>query len=969
MDTRNSLAQFVEYTKQLKGDEKGEAHIFCDRFFRAFGHGGIIEANGALEARIKYSESGRTKFADCLWSPKGTDGILIEMKKRSTKNLDSHFSQAKSYWIEMNPEVAIGKGAQKPKYIILCNFDRFIIYNNLSLVDDISINDLVDRASAFNFMLPNAKEPIFHNNVEKISEDAAKTIGQIFQYLTKDLRVDGEVAQRFLLQCVLSLFSEDFGLLPQAIFTELIRDCREGASSYDLFGGLFRQMASSQQARGGRFKDVRYFNGGLFDTVDPIDLDKRSLELLAQASDFNWKYVNPIIFGSLFESTMDGSERHQFGAHFTHEADILKIVSPTIIKPWQEKIEKANKLHELSSLLDDLEKFRVLDPACGCGNFLYVAYRALKDIEMQIVEKIAANFSRQTASSVKFGVSRVTTKQFFGIDALPVAVDVARVTMMLGKELAANEWNKRIEPLTATLGLTIDQGLPLDRLDENIICDDSLFCDWPDFDVVIGNPPYQSKNKMAMEMDRSYIDRVRRKYNDVPGRADYCVYWFRRAHDELQEGQRAGLVGTNTIRQNYSREGGLDYIVNNGGTITEAVSTQVWSGDAAVHVSIVNWIKGTVGGSRRLAIQRGDSIDSPFEYYELPKINSALSTVADLTSAKPLRANVSSGCCYQGQTHGHAGFLVAAKEARQLLLENESYSEVLRPFMTAEELIGNIGSQPKRYVINFSAHDVFAAKSYAGLYDVLRRVVYPAREIKAKEEYKKNKETLSNSPKAKVNHHHTNFFKNWWQLAYARGDLMEKLSELPRYIACGRVTKRPIFEFISTEINPNDALQVFPLADDYSFGILQSVVHWEWFTARCSTLKGDHRYTSNSVFDSFPWPQQPTKKQIEIVAKRSEELRKARLSVMQKQNWSLRDLYRVMEETPENLVSKAQDSLDAAVFAAYGIKKGDDILSFLLALNNKLAEAENAKQEIVGPGLPKSVEPESFITSDCVKMR
>jgi type II restriction/modification system DNA methylase subunit YeeA len=120
-----------------------------------------------------------------------------------------------------------------------------------------------------------------------------------------------------------------------------------------------------------------------------------------------------------------------------------------------------------------------------------------------------------------------------------------------------------------------------------------LFCKWPAADVIVGNPPYQSKNKMQQEFGPAYVNRVRTRYPDVPGHADYCVYWFRRAHDELAAGGRAGLVGTNTIRQNYSREGGLDYIVGNGGTITEAVSTQAWSGDADVHVSIVNWIKGS----------------------------------------------------------------------------------------------------------------------------------------------------------------------------------------------------------------------------------------------------------------------------------------------------------------------------------------------------------------------------------------
>lgn len=969
MSTTQALQAFVDYVKQLRGDEKGEAQLFCDRFFRAFGYGGIIEANGALEARIKFSSSGRTKFADCLWSPPNTDGVLIEMKKKAEKNLEAHFPQVRDYWIEMNPETVIGTGAQKPKYVILCNFDRFLIYRQLSLVDEITIDEFIDRASAFNFMLPGNREPIFHNNVEAISQDAARKIGEIFKYLIFDKKEDRANVQRFLLQCVVALFSEDFGLLPQSIFSELIQDCRKGQSTYDLFGGLFRQMANENPAKGGRFKGVRYFNGGLFDVVEPLELDSISLGLLTNAATFNWKSVNPSIFGALFESTMNQQERHQFGAHFTSEADVLKIVNPTIVRPWKERLNQAETLQELSNLLNELAKFKVLDSACGCGNFLYVAYRVLKDIEMQIVEKIAANFSTRSAMSVKFGISRVSTKQFYGIDLLPVAVEVARVTMMLGKELAADEWNKRISSSMAMLGLSLDEGLPLDRLEDNIVCADALFCNWPDVDVIIGNPPYQSKNNMQQELGKDYIDRVRARYPDVPGRADYCVYWFRRAHDELKAGQRAGLVGTNTIRQNYSREGGLDYIVGNGGTITEAVSTQVWSGAAAVHVSIVNWIKGDAQGKKRLVFQRGDSTDSPYEYYDLEKINSALSLAVDLTSAKVLQANKNSKACFQGQTHGHSGFLLKRAEGEFIVSSDEKYSDILFPFLIADEMIGNFGSLPKRYVIDLRKHDIFSAKRYPEVFERIQKSVLLERQAKAKEEEERNAKALAINPKAKVNHHHANFLRQWWKLSYPRDELMDIIETLPRYCVCGRVTKRPIFEFVSSKIHPNDALQVFPLIDDYSFGILQSTVHWEWFVARCSTLKGDFRYTSNSVFDSFPWPQKPTQKQVKDIANCAVELRAVRRKIMAENRMSLRDLYRVMEETPTNPVSEVQDELDAAVFAAYGMKKNDDVLAFLLTLNLELAEKEANGEEILGPGLPLSIEnPAEYITDDCIQM-
>lgn len=969
MSTQQTIQEFVNYVKRLDGDEKSEAQLFCDRLFRAFGQGGIIEANGQLEARIKFNETGRTKFADCLWSPEGREGVLIEMKKRGEKNLESHFPQVRDYWIEMNPEKVIGPGAQKPKYIILCNFDKFIIYKQLSRVDEVTIDNFVDRASAFNFLLKEEKEPIFHNNVEAISQDAARTIGKVFKYLIFDKSEDRQVAQRFLLQTVLALFSEDFGLLPQSMMSEVIRDCQKGQSSYDLFGGLFRQMASEKPASGGRFKDVRYFNGGLFDVVEPLELDKASIDLLAEASKFNWKDVNPAIFGALFESTMGGEERHQFGAHFTSEADILKIVTPTIIRPWKERLEKAKTLEALSAILDDLAKFKVLDPACGCGNFLYVAYRELKHFEMQVIEKIYSSFTERSTKSVKFGFSRITTKQFYGIDILPVAVEVAKMTMMLAKELAADEWNKRIGLMMSMLALSFDEGLPLDRLEDNINCDDALFCNWPEFDVVVGNPPYQSKNKMQMEMDKDYIDRVRSRFSDVPGRADYCVYWFRRAHDELKPGQRAGLVGTNTIRQNYSREGGLDYIVANGGIITDAVSTQVWSGDAQVHVSIVNWIKGGEKGKRLLALQRGDSTDSPFEYHELETINSALSLAVDLSSAKSLQINIESQACFQGQTHGHEGFLLSKDDAQKILRSDSKYSDILFPYLTANEMIGNNGSLPKRYVIDFRKHDVFSAKKYSTLFEVIEASVLPDRKKAAKEEEERNSAALAKNPKARVNHHHVNFLKNWWKLSYPRDELMDIVEKLPRYCACGQVTKRPIFEFISSDIHPNAALQVFPLADDYSFGVLQSEVHWEWFIARCSTLTERFRYTSNSVFDSFPWPQKPTKAQVDNIAKCSEELRVARRKTMLENQMTLRDLYRTMESSPNNPISDLQEKLDAAVRSAYGMKKDDDILAFLLGLNLQLAEKEASGEIIMGPGLPLTIDnPDQYITKDCVSM-
>jgi hypothetical protein len=386
---------------------------------------------------------------------------------------------------------------------------------------------------------------------------------------------------------------------------------------------------------------------------------------------------------------MDKAERHAYGAHFTSEADIQKVVRPTIVRPWERRLENAGTLTELRALRDELLNFKVLDPACGAGDFLYVAYRELKRIEMDLLAKVHSNFGRR--AQAEFGTtSRLSTRQFYGIDKNAFGVELAKITLVVAKELALAETREMIETAELDLPLDfVDAALPLDNLDANIVCDDALFCEWPQVNAIVGNPPYQPKNNMQREYGAAYVGRGRDRYPDVPGRADYCVYWFHRAHDELDPGERVGLVGTNTIRQNYSREGSLDYIVGNGGTITEAVSTQVWSGEAAVNVSIVNWVKAQEPGKKRLYRQLGDRRDSDFEVVELDRIGPALSGRLDVTGAKRLRSNMDSGACYQGQTHGHEGFLLSPDEAREMVGRSANNSEVLFPFLIANDLLGN----------------------------------------------------------------------------------------------------------------------------------------------------------------------------------------------------------------------------------------------------------------------------------------
>ncbi|WP_282783093.1 DNA methyltransferase [Phaeodactylibacter xiamenensis] len=949
---KDRIEKFVQYAQSLDGDEKGEAQVFCDRFFQAFGYDGYKEAGATLEFRVKTKKT--TNFADLLWE----DRVLIEMKKKGAQ-LQSHRSQIFDYWWKLRPN--------QPKYSILCNFNEFVIYDfgiQDEPLDRIKLDDLPDRYTAFNFMLPKPSAPIFENNLEEVTREAANLVAEVFNSLI-ERGEDRDRAQRFILQCIFTMFAEDYQLLPKDIFTQILIDCLGGVgNSYDLLYGLFSQMNSKNKARGGRFKDVNYFNGGLFLTPESADLSAVELRKLREAASKKWSKVNPAIFGTIFQSSMGAEARHAFGAHFTTELDILKIVQPTIIQPWREKISKAKTLKELKQLRKELASFTVLDPACGSGNFLYVAYRELKRIEMELLNKIHLEFPK---SAGEIGTqSIVSIKQFHGIDYNTFAVELAKVTLMLAKEIAIKETQDWVDTIQKGMPFQLDQTLPLDNMDDNIIFGDALFEEWIDADVIIGNPPYQSNKNMQEEYGGEYVNKLHSHYPEVPGRADYCVYWFYKAHKLLKPGGFAGLMGTNTIRQNYSREGGLDYIIKNGGTIFNAVSSQPWSGDAVVFVSIVNWVKGEYEGKKKLYIEdrNGTQIE-----HEVPSINSSLSLNVDVTKAKVLQINRQPKKVFQGQTHGHSGFLMPSAEAAKMIQQNPSNKDVLKPFLIGRELVSSIGSKPKRYVIDFTGMDVIEASTYTEPFDKIKKTVLPDREHKAKAQEEKNERILKNDPKANINKHHINFFNRWWQLSYGRQDMNEELSKISRFIACSRVSARPIFEFVSSGINPNDSVMVFTYEDDYTFGIIHSSTHVAWYHEKGATLKGDPSYTPNTIWDTFPFPQNPSYSDVKKVASAAKLLREKRREIMQKYNYTLRDIYRLLEEPGQNPLRDLHQSLDDAVLSAYGFNKRKDVLSQLLHLNFLVSDAIKKGAECQAPGLPSSIdEPAEFISSDCVQV-
>jgi hypothetical protein len=896
-----SLQKFVTYCQQhITGDEKGQAQVFLDRFFRAFGHDGALEAGATYEERIeKSSKKGQIGFADLVWKKH----VLIEMKKRGEDLTKREYrTQTERYYIRLKKD-------DRPRYVMMCNFDEFHIYDFDVQPDEpldiITLKQLPARSPAFAFMESTSRRPIFKNNQVEITEKAASRMGMLLEMLIergkerKFAKFNQFQAQRFVLQCVLAMFAEDRGLLPPALFTRCVKDCLEGASSYDVLGGLFQAMNQQGITPAGRYEGVDYFNGGLFSEIHPIELQQGELKILEVCADQNWSQVRPSIFGNIFESALktDKKQRRAYGIHFTTEGDIRRIVLPTISYYWEERIHAANTVAKLQSLHQELGRYRVLDPACGSGNFLYVAYQELKQVEKLLLDKL------NLCDGTRGYMNLVTPQQFYGMDVNSFAVELARVTLMIGRKVAIDN-----------LGLK-EPSLPLDTLDKNIVCADALFTDWVKADAIIGNPPFLGGKHMRMALGDEYIDRVFERFPDVKDSVDFCAYWFRIAHNNLELNGRAGLVATNSISQGKSRAAALDYVAQNGGHIYAAVSTQPWSGEAKVHVSLINWSK-----------------EKPKVYYldnlVVSRINSSLQATIDVSQAARLSANLNK--CFQGVIPNGKGFIITEQEAKDWIQADFNNQKVIKLFSMGANLAKNPNSVPDRWIIDFDDMTIEEASNYEVPFNRLKSTIAIERQNNRNEALK----------------------LNWWKYEGKRLGMRKAIAPLSHYFAVPEVSKWAIFVPCSCEWLPGNKTKVVVSDDFYILGILTSKVHRTWMNAQKSTLKADIAYTHNTCFETFPFPQTAAKQLVEEIRATAVELHQYRTQQMSAKQWGITQLYNKFFEEPTSQLFKLHAKLDRQVIQAYGFTDSDNILDQLLALNLELAETEKQGEPIVGPIAP-----------------
>ena len=661
----------------------------------------------------------------------------------------------------------------------------------------------------------------------EITEQAAKTFAATAERL-RAAGVPAAAVSHFLTQCVFCFFAEDVGLLPERLFERLMHARVPAAQTAAQLATLLATMRD-----GGLFgvASVPWFNGGLFAEVNVPPLAEADIAALRTASGLDWSAIDPSIFGTLFERGLDPAKRAQLGAHYTDPATIARLVEPVVTRPllaeWavaREAVATAlakSKKHGdkawqqaqagFVAFLERLRWYKVLDPACGSGNFLYLALKALKDVEHQVnLEAEALGLERQIDGTGPHNV--------LGIELNEYAAELARVTVWIG-EL---QWR-----VQRGYAFKMDPVLePLDHIEcrDAVLAGDGQPAHWPSADAVVGNPPFVGDKKMRAELGDAYTEALRAAYKGrVPGGADLVCYWFEQARRVMAEGRlkRAGLVSTNSIRGGKNREV-LDAIVKQT-RIFEAWSDEAWVNDgAAVRVSLVAFGD---GAEVRLNGQPTHRISADLE---LGDPGGSL----DLTTALPLEQNL--GTSFQGPVLV-GDFEVVGEAARAWLSSpnpnGRSSADVLRPLSNGKDLSSRTRGM---WVIDFDGRSEADASLYELPFAHVQQHVKPMRQ-------------QSNDAARR---------SRWWLHGRAGTDFRRQVVNLDRYIATSQVAKHRVFSWLDRLVWPHQTVIAVTRADDVMLGCLSSRLHGVW-AIRLGTFMGkgnDPRYTPTTCFETFPFP-------------------------------------------------------------------------------------------------------------------
>lgn len=862
-------------------------------------------------------------------------------------------------------------------------------------LDDLAKPEIRERLKAV-WSDPHSLDPA--RRTARATRDIAIRLARVAQSL--EGKYPPERVAAFLSRCLFSMFAEDVGLLPkidnEGAFTGLLKTLHNAPEQFvPLVAELWKAMDEGQFSVAVRAQLPR-FNGKLFKNPEVLPVDRAQIELLLEASRADWAEVEPAIFGTLLESALNPLERHDLGAHYTPRAYVDRLILPAVIEPlradWHDTqaaallLANEGKLSQAADLVrawhHKLCNIRVLDPACGSGNFLYVTLEHMKRLEGEVLDTLAQLGDTQQRLEVE-GLT-VDPHQFLGLEINPRAAAIAEMVLWIGylqwhfrtqgsglppspilrdfKNIECRDavlasdavefatdasgklfsrWDGRTtkpHPVTGELVPDESAQVPLERYSN------PRPAAWPQADYIVGNPPFIGAKYLRASLGDGYAEALRAAWPEVPESADFVMFWWHHAAGLTRNSQvkRFGFITTNSITQTFNRrvlEQHLD---------GEPPLSLVWT------IPDHPWVDAASGAAVRIAMTVGSADAKPgvletvvaeggteadAVHIELKaktgRIHADLSIGADVVGAKALRSN--SGISSPGvKLHG-AGFIVTNEEASKL-----DAGDYIRPYCNGKDLTDKPRGVSVIDLYGLSAEEV--RSHYPATYQWVLERVKPERDAKA--------HSADGAGYARL----------WWLHGKPRQELRKALIGLPRYIGTVVTAKHRLFQFLDVSITPDDAIIAITLPTPYHLGILSSKTHIVWALATGSTLEDRPRYIKTTCFEKFPFPAASPEQQARIAALAEQLDAHRKRQQAAHPELTLTGMYNVLGKlrSGEALTAKDKaihemglvavlhqlhDELDAAVLAAYGWSDltPDDsaaLLDRLVTLNTERAREE-----------------------------
>lgn len=834
----------------------------------------------------------------------------------------------------------------------------------------------------------------------KVTREVAERLAKVSKHLeeAKDREgrklYDPEAVALFLMRCLFTMFAEDVELLPKGSFRDVLGKCVDNPELFPRFVGQLWEAMDTGEFAFALERKVRKFNGYLFKNRTALPLPKAEIGELYEAAKADWKQVEPAIFGALLEQALNPAERRKLGAHYTPRAYVERLVVATIMEPlraeWAnvqataeaKRAEGAAKgaAREVEAFHERLCETKVLDPACGTGNFLYVSLELMKRLEGEVLEALASLSDQGRFAG--YELKTIDPHQFLGLEVNPRAAAIAELVLWIGYL----QWHfrtrggvppepilkdfKTIKVQDAVLAWSAkelardENGKPLERTNaEGERVEVWRYVnpkrpEWPAADYIVGNPPFVGGKDIRGRMGEGYAQALWAAHPDINESADFVMYWWDRAADLLgRKGtrlRRFGFVTTNSLSQVFQRRVMERHLkAKKPVSLLMAIPDHPWTkatrDAAAVRIAMTVAALGAHEG-RLFEVTKEEGLDTDAPEIALREtrgpINSDLTVGADVTTLLALNANdfiASRGMQLMG-----AGFIVPPSEAEHLGLgRRPGLENHIRPYCNGRDLTGT-----PRGVMVIDLFGLEASEVRARFPEVYQHVLGTVKESKDSE----------GRPNGRDVNNRDSYKKYWWVFGEPRRELRPALNGLPRYIATVETAKHRTFQFLDASILPDNKLICIALTDAFYLGALSSRLHVVWALRAGGWLGvgNDPVYVKSKCFDPFPFPDasEPLKARIRAAAEELDALRKR--SQAEHPDLTLTQIYNVLEKLRAGaalseaeeaiktkglvlIVKELHDEIDRLVAQAYGWPvdlSDEEIVARLVALN-----AERAREE------------------------